>query len=421
MNHTVFLTLSACLIYAVTAGIRGNYGILLGPLSESTGIGYSSISFVLAIAQLTFGAMQPFFGIMTMKKSNLFVLRSGILLIVCGLCLLPMCNSVPLLLAVLGIMIPSGTAALSYGIIMGTITPLLPSKTVSTVSGIVSASSGIGSTVFSPILQIVSAAAGLIGATCFLGVPALLLLPVTLYIGQLSAKQANSHITTSSGDAPATDSTALSADDSGATANSNSPSLTAMFRDAVKNRDYIRILMGFFTCGFHMAIIETHLYTQITTYGFSGQTAALAFSIYGIATMVGSVSSGMMCSRFPMKNVLGSLYASRIVWILSFLLLPKNLATVFLFAICLGLTGGATVPPTSGITGHLFGAKKLSTLFGIAFFCHQIGSFFSAWFGGICVSATGGYTLIWLADALLCVMAATVSYRIKDLPIKKSA
>ena len=67
MNHTVFLTLSACLIYAVTAGIRGNYGILLGPLSESTGIGYSSISFVLAIAQLTFGAMQPFFGIMTMK------------------------------------------------------------------------------------------------------------------------------------------------------------------------------------------------------------------------------------------------------------------------------------------------------------------------------------------------------------------
>lgn len=29
MNHTVFLTLSACLIYAVTAGIRGNYGILL--------------------------------------------------------------------------------------------------------------------------------------------------------------------------------------------------------------------------------------------------------------------------------------------------------------------------------------------------------------------------------------------------------
>lgn len=336
MNHTIFLTLSACLIYGVTAGIRGNYGILLGPISEATGISYSSISFVLAIAQLSFGAMQPFFGILTMKKSNIFVLRSGILLIICGLCLLPVCSSVPFLLVALGIMIPSGTAALSYGIIMGTITPLLPSKTVSTVSGIVSARSGIGSTVFSPILQIVSAAAGLIGATYFLGVPTLLLLPVTLYIGSLSATQSN-------------DGSAAKA-----AVDDDSPSLIAMFRDAVQNRNYIRILMGFFTCGFHMAIIETHLYTQITTYGFSGQTAALAFSIYGIATMVGSVSSGMMCSRFPMKNVLGTLYASRIVWILSFLLLPKNLVTVFVFAICLGLTGGATVPPTSGITGHLF-------------------------------------------------------------------
>ena len=409
MNYTtIFLTTAACLIYAINAGIRGNYGILLGPISENTGIDYASISFVLAVAQLSFGSMQPVFGAISMKKSNVFVLRSGILLILCGLFLLPMCKSMALLLVALGIMIPSGTAALSYGIIMGTITPLLPPKAAPAVSGIVSASSGIGSTVFAPVLQIVTAAAGLIGATSFLGAPALLLLPVTVYIGKLSSSKP----AVPAGRDKRSPDTHSGASDSEVQVNEKDSDLLVMLKEAVRNPDYIRLMLGFFTCGFHMAIIETHLYTQITTFGFSKQIAAFAFSIYGVATMIGSVSSGMMCGRFSMKNVLGTLYASRIVWIIGFLILPKNLLTVYAFAVCLGLTGGATVPPTSGITGRLFGTKKLSTLFGIVFFCHQIGSFFSAWFGGICVSATGGYSLIWMADAMLCIMAAAVSYRI---------
>ena len=419
MNQTILLTICACLIYAINSGIRGNYGVILGPISENSGIDYASISFVLAVAQLSFGIMQPVFGVVSMKKSNVFVLRSGIVLVLCGLFLLPMCKSIVLLMIALGIMIPSGTAALSYGIIMGTITPLLSPKAASTVSGIVSASAGIGSTVFAPCLQAITAMAGLIGATMFLGAPALILLPVTFYIGKLSAdmQAQKSQALSGAQTTKASDASQASFDaqaNPAAAHDSNNISLAAMFKNAIQNHDYIRLMMGFFTCGFHMAIIETHLYTQITTFGFSKQTAAFAFSIYGIATMVGSVNSGMLCSRFPMKNVLGTLYASRIVWIVAFLLLPKNIITVYAFAICLGLTGGATVPPTSGITGHLFGAKKLSTLFGIVFFCHQVGSFFSAWFGGICVTATGGYTLIWLADAVLCVMAATVSYRITD-------
>lgn len=116
-----------------------------------------------------------------------------------------------------------------------------------------------------------------------------------------------------------------------------------------------------------MAIIETHLFTQITTYGFSHQIAAYAFSAYGIATLAGSILSGGLCGRIPMKNVLGGLYASRAVMVLAFLLLPKNLFTIFGFSILLGMTGNATVPPTSGLTEQFFGAAKLATLFGVVF------------------------------------------------------
>ena len=392
-GRAVLLTIAAGLMYAINSGIRGNYGVLLGPISENSGLEYSSISFVLAVSQLTFGLMQPVFGVAALKRSNVFSLKCGIGLILLGMLCLPFCRSAVTLLLVLGICIPSGAAALSYGIIMGTISPFLPERMAPAVSGIVSACSGIGSAVFSPLLQRISAVRGIGGAALFLAVPALCLFPLTLYFGRLNhlpEKQEEKKNET------------------------QEMSLRRLLREALQNKNYRFLMAGFFTCGFHMAIIETHLYTQITGYGYSGQAAAFAFTIYGIATIIGSASSGMLCGRFPMKNVLGTLYASRVLWIAAFLALPKTAVTVYAFFVCLGLTGGATVPPTSGITLRLFGAKRLATLFGILFLCHQVGSFLSAGLGGVCVTLTGDCQLLWIADAILCALAAVVSYQITD-------
>lgn len=390
-SRVVPLTLAAALIYGLSSGIRANYGILLGPISQNSGVDYASVSFVLAVAQLFFGIMQPIFGILAMKKSNTFVLRSGIALVIAGVLLLPFCKSLLTLMAVLGVILPSGTAALSFGVIMGILTPQLPGQTASIASGVVTASSGVGSTILSPIIQALTAAVGLLGTMLFLGVPSLLLLPVSVYLCR-SAKETM----------PITE-------------KREEVRLTVLAQEAIQSRDYRFLLAGFFTCGFHMAIIETHLFTQITTFGFSEQIAAYAFSIYGIATMLGSIVSGALCGRFRMKNVLGWIYASRVGIILAFLLLPKSLLVIYGFAALLGLTGNATVPPTSGLTERIFGAAKLATLFGVVFFSHQIGSFFSAWLGGLCLSATGDYILIWLADIAFSSIAAIVSWRIKSV------
>lgn len=40
----VRLTLAASLIYGVSSGIRANYGVLLGPISRSSGVSYASVS-----------------------------------------------------------------------------------------------------------------------------------------------------------------------------------------------------------------------------------------------------------------------------------------------------------------------------------------------------------------------------------------
>lgn len=100
--------------------------------------------------------------------------------------------------------------------------------------------------------------------------------------------------------------------------------------------------------------------------------------------------------------------------IILFLILPKLPYIIFIFAIALGLTGNSTVPPTSGLTARIFGAKKLAALFGVLFLAHQVGSFFSAWLGGVGFAATGDYIVIWIVSAMLCLLAAIVSLMISE-------
>ncbi len=191
-------------------------------------------------------------------------------------------------------------------------------------------------------------------------------------------------------------------------------SLKETLAEAFKDKNFIYLALAFFTCGFHMTIIETHFYPQIVSMGLSESAAAFAISAYGIATMAGSVISGVLISRFRMKNVLALWFGLRPIIILAFLLLPKTIPVMYVFAVMLGLTGASTVPPTSGITGKLFGTAKLGALFGVIFLFHQIGGFLSSWIGGVVVSSGGSYSTIWILSAVLATVAALISMRISE-------
>lgn len=87
---------------------------------------------------------------------------------------------------------------------------------------------------------------------------------------------------------------------------------------------------------------------------------------------------------------------------------------VYGFAILLGMTGTATVIPTSALVEHFFGLRKMATLFGIIFFIHQIGGFISTWVGGILVTANSGYGAIWGADVVLAAIASAAVFCIRE-------
>ena len=93
----------------------------------------------------------------------------------------------------------------------------------------------------------------------------------------------------------------------------------------------------------------------------------------------------------------------------------------FIYAIGAGIRSNygvmlGFITQTSGLAstsvGFVLAAGQL--VFGFVFFAHQIGSFFSAWLGGISIEMTGSYTLIWCASAVLCVLASVVSFCIRE-------
>lgn len=386
------LTSAVCLIYAINGGIRGNFGVLLQPIADSSGLGYADVSFVLAISQLVFGLLQPVFGVVAIRRSERFVMCAGVMLMCAGFLLTPFCRGFWPLMFALGLLLPAGTAALSFGLLLGVVSMQIPKEKGPVVSGLINASSGVGTTVLAPLLQSLTAVFGLLGTMFFLGVPSLLLLPVSVWLCRFSPKIAGGK----------------------ERAAKKNFSVSKMLRVALKDRNYLFLIGGFFTCGFHMAILETHFFTQLTTFGLDRATAAIAFSVYGILTVIGSALSGWFCARFPMRIILGGIYAVRVLLAVTIIFMPKTLAAIFLFVVFLGLTSDSTVSPTSGLVLELYGAEKLATLFGIAFLTHQVGCFFSAWLGGIVAEATGGFVALWTADAVLAAVAAAMSFAVAE-------
>src|SRR4029078_12941378 len=149
-------------------------------------------------------------------------------------------------------------------------------------------------------------------------------------------------------------------------------------RHAMRDRSYLLLHAGFFTCGFHIAFLVTHLPREENLCGLPPTVASRALALIGLANIVGSLIAGSSTAYFRSKYILALMYGSRSLLIGWYLMAPKTEWTFYFFAVGLGLTWLATVPPTAAIVGKLFGVRYLATLFVLTLLSHQIGGLLRA-------------------------------------------
>ena len=388
------ITLAAAGILMITMGARQSIGLFVGPINTSTGLGIATISFALAIAQFTWGAVQPLAGAAADRWGPRAVLIGGVFMLAVGTALTPLMGSGPGLIFAQGLLVAAGAGAGSFSVLIGAAAQRIPAASRGSASGVINAGGSLGQFVFAPVAQKLIQLVGWMGAMYTLAVMALLALPL---IGRVTKGGSTAHAA------------AEATPDGG---------LRRAVKDAMGDRSYLLLHLGFFTCGFHIAFLVTHLPTEVDLCGLPPSVASWSLALIGLANIVGSLVTGHLVGLYRSKMILALMYASRALLVLWYLAMPREPWVFYVFAVGLGLTWLATVPPTAGIVGKLFGVSYLGTLFGLTLLSHQIGGFLGAWLGGLAITRFGNYNWMWWADIALALMAAVVNLPIREAKVR---
>jgi len=393
--EVLITTLAAAGILMITMGGRQTFGLFIAPVDGSTGLGIATISLALAVGQFTWGAIQPIAGAAADRYGPRAVLISGILLMALGCAITPFMGSGFGLIVALGILANMGSGAGSFSVLIGAAAQRLPLEARGTASGVINAGGSFGQFVFAPLLQKLIQGIGWMNAMWALAVITLSALPL---VGRLtSGEKVEIHHTTPDG------------------------GLKNAIREAVGDRSYWLLHAGFFTCGFHIAFLVTHLPGEVNLCGLPPAVASWSLAIIGLANIFGSLYAGSCVAKYRSKYVLAAMYGSRAVLVAIYLMAPRTELTYYLFAAGLGFTWLATVPPTAAIVGKLFGIRYLGTLFGLTLLSHQIGGFLGAYLGGLAITRYGDYTWMWYADMALAAAAAVINLPIREAPVVQPA
>jgi predicted MFS family arabinose efflux permease len=375
-------------------GTRQSLGLFVGPIGASTGIGIASISLALAIGQFAWGAIQPVAGAIADHYGARVVLMGGILLLAAGSALTPFMSSGFGLIVSLGLLSAIGAGAGSFSVLIGAAAQRLPNEARGSASGVINAGGSLGQFVFAPLLQKIIQSVGWMGAMWSMAVIALTALPlITTLTKPVKSTIEHTH-----------------KDDGVLNALGN----------AMKNPSYQLLHAGFFTCGFHIAFLVTHLPGEVNLCGLPASVASWSLAIIGLANIFGSLYAGSCVSKYRSKYILAAMYASRTLLIGLYLILPRTELNFYLFAAGLGFTWLATVPPTAAIVGKLFGVRYLGTLFGLTLLSHQTGAFLGAYLGGLAIIQFGDYGWMWYADMALAAIAALVNLPIREAPVHQT-
>jgi len=389
--------LAAAGTFALTMGTRQTMGLFLGSLNTSTGLGLGSISLAFAFGQLWWGLTQPFAGAMADRIGTARVLVIGALLIAVGTLITPYMTTTWGLILAIGVLSAGGAGMAGPAVLMAAASRLIPADKRGMATGIVNAGGSFGQFVMAPVAGALIVGLGWFSALQVMGLLVLLCLPAAYVL------RGNSRQTVAPGQKAVGTGEAI--------------------RTALRDRSYLLLAIGFFTCGFHVAFLATHLPGVVASCGLPLQYGAWALGILGLFNIVGSLAMGWAVGRWRMKSLLSLVYAVRAIAVLLFVFAPKSGTVVLVFAAVMGLTFLSVIPATAGLVAKFFGLANMATLFGLVMLTHQIGGFLGAWLGGRVYEATGSFDWIWYIDIALAAAAALIHLPIREarLPLRTAA
>ncbi|MEZ9133009.1 MFS transporter [Vibrio breoganii] len=385
-------------ILIISLGIRQSFGIFMMPISDYFDTGREFFSLAIALQNLLFGMFQPFVGMAADKWGPKRIIIMGALAYGLGLFLTSITTSTAVVYLSLGALVGLGLSATSYVIILGVVAKVVPAQHAAKAFGLTTAAGSFGMFAMIPGAQTMLANFGWQGAMQGFAILC------TLIIAFVAFMKSNKKAKVTNAQEPK---------------HHDDITLKEAIKEAFTHRGYWLIHLGFFVCGFHVMFIATHLPSYLADKNLPASSAAMALAYVGIFNIFGSYFWGMMADKFDKRHISFVLYLLRAAIIAAFVTLPITEFSATIFGGAIGFVWLGTVPLTSGLVRQIFGPQYMSTLYGLVFFSHQIGSFLGAWVGGSIYDHYGSYEPIWWSTVALALVAAVVHLPINATPIDR--
>ena len=397
-KQAIIILIAAALVVLVSMGIRQTWGLFYGFFETDLGFSRTQFGLAIAIQMVFWGSLAPIFGFFADKFGPSKVVAFAFLIYIVGVySLIQEPKTTFGFQTSLGVLIGIALGGTAMSVPVSAVGKFFSNKNRTIATGLVTASASVGFFLLPMFTKFSNQTFGWKGTLEYYIYFLIFGLLCSLFlIKKEYVDETNNPLT-------------------------RDQSASKALQEAFQHKGYKLLTAGFFVCGFQITLVATHIPGYIKQTGLPDWTAAAILSLIGLFNIFGTLGMGYLSSKYSKKILLSWLYFLRAIAILLFLLFPTSIYVALGFGVVFGVLWLATIPPTNGIVAQIFGTKYLTTLFGIVFFSHQIGSFLGAYLGGYFYDHFGSYDYAWYLSILLSIFAGLVHLSIDEKPIVRVA
>ena len=160
---------------------------------------------------------------------------------------------------------------------------------------------------------------------------------------------------------------------------------------------------------------------QIVVYfidmGFSPLTAASAYGLTGMLSVLSVGGSGLLADRFGFRQVVTASFVGTGTGVLILLAISYQPSFTLLaaFVVVYGLCMGVRGPIVSSIATRKFAGARVATIYGTIYATNALGAAFGSLMGGVLHDATGGYRAAFLFSLVAVAVAGAPFWVVKEL------
>jgi MFS family permease len=378
-------------------GSGDTYAVFLLPLEREFGWARSQLTSVYSMYLLVGAFMAPLAGTLFDRFGPRVTYSGGLLCLSAAFLLASTLGNLWEFYLFIGVTIGVGVGLVGMVPASALLTRWYRAR-LSTAIGIAFAATGTGALLFVPLSQWLIEQLGwrstyqVLGALVFLAVPfAMFVVPWRQYVAGLQDSV------------------------SGLRARGTDAGWTV--RAAVRTRMYWTLVQVFFFTATGMFAVLVQAVVYFIDLGFSPLTAAAAFGITGMLSVVSVSMSGLAADRFGFRNTVSASFAGTAVGVLLLLALSYRPSGVLLalfvavFGLCMGVRG----PIISAIATRKFSGPRVATIYGLIFAANAIGAAFGSLLGGVLHDLTGGYRAGFVLSLVAVGLAVAPFWTVKEL------